>query len=603
MQRKAPGEVRQSQIVSIFGPGALIDLPKYSVIIAGLDKISVDLPIEEPRLLDKVKRTPGLEYVKKLMNPPRQVDEYGSDRSGMNSFEFPYWFTTTQISGSSDRYLVPKNKLNKHRKFEDDQGKEYSVVPSRFLRACKRGHIDDINWKSYIHHGSMECPVPFYKFTEKGNTGDASDILVSCQCGASRFLDEAKEPGPDGLGRCNGKRPWLGWGADEKDCPEMSRLVIRNASNIYFPQVLSVISIPPKENITLGDKVLTHLNLIQNLTDMNHLDAFRTIPIFREDFDGVSNKDIWDCLQHFKKTGKNPQMASLKEAEFETLFSSEDEVGKDWPEGNFYSKAIKKETWAKDKLMESFSRLVLVHRLREVRALVGFTRIDKLTLGIDGDFEENESVHRASMSVNNVDWVPAVENRGEGIFIGFDKDKIAKWAGSKEVEKRYEQLLHGMRRLFHEKEKEFKETDFPGMPYYLLHSFSHMLITAVSLECGYPASSIKERIYCSDNGYGVLLYTGSPDAEGTLGGLIEAGRNIHKYIKIALEAGELCSNDPVCSQHSPDDALDDKYLLGAACHGCLLIAETSCEMSNNYLDRSLVVSTIENLGCEFFKMS
>lgn len=600
MQRKAPGEIRQSQMITTFGPGSLVDLPKYSVIIAGLDKVFVELPIEEPRLLDKVRRTPGLEHVKKLMYPPRQVDEYGSDRAGINAFEFPYWFTTTQIPGTSDRYLVPKGKFNKKRKFED-QGKDFSVVPSRFLRACRRGHIDDINWKSFIHHGSMECSVPFYKFTEKGNTGDASDILVSCQCGAQRYLDDAKEPGPDGLGQCNGKRPWLGYHASEP-CGEMSKLVIRNASNIYFPQVLSVISIPPKENVTLGDKVLRHLSLIQNIVDPNHLDAFRTMPIFGEDFLGISNKEIMDCLDHFKKTGKNPQAASLKDAEFETLFSSEDEIGKDWPEGNFYSKAIKRENWGKNDLMDNFSRLVLIHRLREVRALVGFTRIDKLNLGIDGDFEENELVHRASMSENNVDWVPAVENRGEGIFIGFDKDRINKWLARKEVANRYEQLLQGMRRLYLEKEKEFKETDFPGMPYYLLHSFSHLLITAVSLECGYPASSIKERVYCSENGFGVLLYTGSPDAEGTLGGLIEAGRNIHKYIKIALESGELCSNDPVCSQHSPDDNLDDKYLLGAACHGCLLIAETSCEMSNNYLDRSLVVSTIENLGCEFFKM-
>ena len=128
-----------------------------------------------------------------------------------------------------------------------------------------------------------------------------------------------------------------------------------------------------------------------------------------------------------------------------------------------------------------------------------------------------------------------------------------------------------------------------------------MLITAVSLECGYPASSIRERIYSvPEIGYGVLLYTGSSDAEGTLGGLVEVGRRIHDHIRTALERGELCSNDPVCAQHEPQNAHERRFLLGAACHGCLLIAETSCEQHNEFLDRALVVPTVDNRGAEFF---
>lgn len=599
MTRKAHGEVRQSQIITTFGPGSILDLPKYSVIVAGLDEIQSDVTIEEPRLLAKVQRIPGLQHVTALKNPPRKTNTFGTDTTGMSAHRFPDWYITTQIPKSRDRYLVPKKFIDRQ-KYKDDEGNVFSVVPVRFLRACRRGHIDDIDWRGFIHHGQRDCNVPIYRFTEIGNSGDASDIVVTCSCGASRHLEEAKEPGKDTLGHCRGKRPWLGFDSDEQ-CTEMSRLVIRNASNIYFPQILSVISIPPKQN-TLGEIILNHLKIIGNLTDQSQLDAFRTIPLLREDFKDYTNQEVWDCLQEIKKTGQNPQRVSLKDAEFETLFSSEDEVGQDWPAGTFYSKAIKKENWGNAPFMDSFSRMVLVHRLREVRSLVGFTRIDKLSMGIDGELEENEAVHRASLSRGNVPWVPTVENRGEGIFIGFDKDKVREWANKPKVIERSQQLIAGMRRLYAEKEREFDESEFPGIAYYMLHSFSHMLITAVSLECGYPASSIKERIYCSRHGYGVLLYTGSPDAEGTLGGLIEAGRDIHKYIKIALEMGELCSNDPVCSQHRPDDRMSDKYLLGSACHGCLLIAETSCEMSNNYLDRSLVVPTLEGLGCEFFKV-
>ncbi len=140
-----------------------------------------------------------------------------------------------------------------------------------------------------------------------------------------------------------------------------------------------------------------------------------------------------------------------------------------------------------------------------------------------------------------------------------------------------------------------------GLPYIMLHSFAHLLLTSVSLECGYPASSIRERIYALDDiGFGVLLYTGSSDAEGTLGGLVQVGRSIQEHIRSALELGELCSNDPVCAQHEPQDGHEHRYLHGAACHGCVLVAETSCEQHNDFLDRALVVPTVEGAGTEFF---
>jgi hypothetical protein len=108
-------------------------------------------------------------------------------------------------------------------------------------------------------------------------------------------------------------------------------------------------------------------------------------------------------------------------------------------------------------------------------------------------------------------------------------------------------------------------------------------------------------VYANDAwGYGILLYTASPDAEGTLGGLVEAGRRITKHLCAALEMAELCSNDPVCAQHRADDRNEARFLHGAACHGCLLISETSCEQRNDFLDRALVVATVENLGAELF---
>jgi Domain of unknown function (DUF1998) len=127
---------------------------------------------------------------------------------------------------------------------------------------------------------------------------------------------------------------------------------------------------------------------------------------------------------------------------------------------------------------------------------------------------------------------------------------------------------------------------------------SHLLMTAMSLECGYAAASLAERIYCAPATdptpmAAILILTGSSGSEGTLGCLIEQGRRIDHHIRRAFQMSALCSNDPVCASHRPgDDDHTERFLEGAACHGCLYIAEPSCERFNSYLDRALVVPVI-----------
>jgi len=182
--------------------------------------------------------------------------------------------------------------------------------------------------------------------------------------------------------------------------------------------------------------------------------------------------------------------------------------------------------------------------------------------------------------------------------VTFNRDAIERWLQKPAVQQRGQQLDAGFECW--KSDHNNSNRQFCGMPYLLLHSLSHLLVTAVSLECGYPASSIRERIYVGSYGYGMLLYTGSPDAEGTMGGLVQAGRQIARHLKSAIDLGRLCSNDPVCAQHAPENHHECRFLHGAACHGCLLIAETSCEQHNEFLDRALVISTVDSIGAEFF---
>jgi hypothetical protein len=134
-------------------------------------------------------------------------------------------------------------------------------------------------------------------------------------------------------------------------------------------------------------------------------------------------------------------------------------------------------------------------------------------------------------------------------------------------------------------------------------SLAHALMEQIALECGYPLSSLKERVYAFagprpdvPDRFGLLIYTASAGAQGTLGGLVEIADRIPEILNSALERMRLCSNDPVCADHDPSVAGDERSLHGAACHACLLVPETSCEARNVYLDRALLVENRSQRG-------
>jgi hypothetical protein len=231
-----------------------------------------------------------------------------------------------------------------------------------------------------------------------------------------------------------------------------------------------------------------------------------------------------------------------------------------------------------------------------VSAQVGFTRFDATVPDINGELDLD--VEMAPLS-RGLPWLPANENRGEGVFLSFSNDAIRAWQERPDVRARGDQLVAGFEEW--RRRKKLDQATFAGLPYIMLHSLAHLMITALSLDCGYSASAIRERIYAGASGHGILLYTGTAGSEGSLGGLVEMGKNIGRHLERALELGRLCSNDPVCAQHEPADPHEERLLHGAACHGCLLIAETSCERRNELLDRALVVPTVATPGAAFFR--
>lgn len=603
------GQIRQSQMITTFGPGSLVDLPRNAAIVGGLEtwRWGGDdrrRQIQEPRLLAKVEQALQLQGLK-LYEPPADDPEPGAPPSGVTAYEFPEWFVA-QMSvkgpqGQRSRPLVHRQKLIGRNRYQGSDRKMYTVVPVRFVQACINGHISDVDWFAFVHGQGDPCRRDLY-LDETGTGGDLSEIEVRCDCGKSRPLILLLERGANVLGRCKGNRPWLGEGRSEK-CrdtdgdPAFNRLLIRSASNAYFPQILSVISIPDEDEKLQAAVGKIWEDFLQYVDAPEDLTRERKKARVNAALEGYSDETVWGEILRRRGGSEGAEQKKIKVAELQTLLSSAEEIGDDKLEGDFYARALKRPS-KESNLWKKIDRVVLVHRLREVVAQVGFTRFEPAMNDIDGEL--SLGVRPASLA-EEVQWLPAVENRGEGFFISFKKEIVDEWRGRKGVQTREIDLFEGFK--LWRKRHPGTTAQFPGVTYLMLHSLSHLLVTTVALECGYSSSAIRERVYAGDAGYGILLYTGTPDSEGTLGGLVHVGRRIEEHLRSAIELGRLCSNDPVCSQHSPKHALEEQYLLGAACHGCLLIAETSCERFNQYLDRSLVVPTVGSGGAEFFSDS
>lgn len=232
-----------------------------------------------------------------------------------------------------------------------------------------------------------------------------------------------------------------------------------------------------------------------------------------------------------------------------------------------------------------------VDRLREVACIYGFTRLEAAPSATESELDDITLAVRGASLGATPPWFPTVEQLGEGIFLHFASRAIASWVSDIGVTARAAVLKAG--EALDAQRRSLPKPEHLCVAYWALHSLSHALMIELSLECGYPLSSLKERIYASKPGatprHGLLVYTATSGGQGTLGGLSDMAKAVPRLLDRALEELAICSNDPVCLEHGPDDVHDDRHLHGAACHACLLVPETSCEARNGRLDRALLL--------------
>ena len=592
---KAHGQLRRSQLLTTYGPGALFDLPRHAAIIGGLDTWPHPSKLEEivePRLSRTIQHMTGV-VGPKLYAPPASDDTPSADSSGIVVYRFPEWFVVQEAFTPGERNharrLVTRITLTKGR-FAG-----LPVVATRFVAACSHGHVDDLNWRFFLH-GSTPCHRQLW-LDERGTSGDLGDLVVRCECGKQRSMIEASDRTLKPLGLCKGRRPWLGPNSNEA-CTEQARLLIRTASNAYFPQVLTVLSLPERDRPldTVVQELWDDLSAVDGAGDLH---VFKKKPHVATNLAPFHDEDVLAAIIR-KKNGMVVSEPSLKQVELDAILAAPQGYGDDVPlNEQFHARRLPEAVWRLSDVSANIAAVYQLHRLREVSALVGFTRFEAIAADINGEYDQD--IERAAIA-REPRWFPAVENRGEGIFLQLRAQAVEAWLARAVVTQRITALSVG-----HDQWQAKRKVphDFPGGPYILLHTLAHLLLQSLALRCGYPMSAIRERIYADKAGgrYGILLYTGSPDSGGTLGGLVQQARGIEEHLDHALRTAMLCSNDPICAQHTADDSLEGRWLLGAACHGCALVGESSCEMRNDYLDRALVVPVLGLEDAAFFAAS
>ncbi len=605
---KVVGDIRPSQLLWSYGPGSLIDLPNLSVTQMGLShwNKSKCTKIEEARLLDVVRNILG-NQVSELIKPPviegDNVDPLSPEaKIGVPVRPFPRTLRCVKC-GLLGNFEQGHFKLKEVSPYRPDQthfihescekGGKSDAVPARFLLACKNGHLDDFPWHWYVHGGPSNCKGVL-RFYEGGASLQTENLWVKCEeCGKARSLVHAfGREAAKNLPKCRGRHPHLG--DHFENCNEAPRTVLLGASNSWFPVSVSVLAIPLKGDLLsqiMTDAWDSEFTLIEDKAELPLL-----IKQFKRNgahpgIEKYSIDEIWSAIVD-KRDGdegvKGVEDVDIKRPEWEVLTSPEPPT--DWP--YFLSEKIPAPTSYKKYIQD----VILLKRLREVNALIGFTRVEAPEESLDPE----ERPPMAPLD-SKPKWVPANEVHGEGIFLRFDESLIKSWEETAGVKDRDRRLLGG-----HDGWRVARNLGpgkgYPGIRYAMLHTLSHILIRELALECGYNAASIRERIYAepgNDPMAGILLYTAAADSDGTLGGLVELGKpsNLGEIISQALDRAKICSSDPICSEHDP---AKDRSLHSACCHACGFVSETSCERGNRYLDRALLVQTFDCNNAAFF---
>ena len=630
--------IRRGQLIMPFGPGNLfVSKDGTSMMIAGtdfwFDSASVD--VDEFKLHDwRLEAEMNVDHFR--LPPDFRTSFSGADNQNIGlqipSLRFPSYHICSRCKLMRP---IPYHQVEHPRCPNcSDRNLAHQMNQARFISICQKGHIQDFPWREWVHKSSnQECKGPLYYNSGQGASMDS--ISISCGlknsadggCGSKENLSSAllrvDKVGSEVQGsslkdliknldyKCQGLRPWLG----EKKvshCNSPPVATLRGAGNVYFPLTRSSISLPKSED----SHTQSICDEIDERPELNNvlLGAYDCFEDYEENPD-ERNKDRYE--ESLKKASNriSGKLISFKDNDLSVIKTAIDLMIRKarpnhapLPENRGLRdiafrqeeyKILQKESSIedliieipdfkdylgskiKDSLLEGIDHISLIKKLVETTVLEGFTRF---TPSWKDDFKSDLMLEKNKRLIN---WLPARQSTGEGIFIRFNEVFLQEWEKRKSVLERVENLSKNL-----DKSDLFKSYEALATPrHVLMHSFAHAMINELTYSSGYGSSALRERLYVSDDPKnpmaGVLIYTASGDSEGSMGGLVMQGRpkTFENLLLRTLTKSSWCSHDPVCAvgKNTGPDSCNN-----SACYSCCLVPEPSCEFSNAGLDRALL---------------
>ncbi|MEU9687660.1 DUF1998 domain-containing protein [Amycolatopsis japonica] len=570
-------KLRRAQIVTPFGPGAIIDLVGESFVAE-----------DAGRWRGKPQEVPFARLASRL-----RVNYLRTPRPGeqLPYFRFPQW-----LFCSNCRRMVLWRSHEEKRNASPRCGRcpePRKLVPMRFIAVCSNGHMCDVDWRRWAHsrahrdRSQSQCQTIDLEFVSDGREGSGlQSLIVRCRrCKARRSLEQltGKSALPQ---RCPGKQPWQSQN-DSRPCDEHLVAMQRGASSVYFPNVVSAIDIPPESDWATQKSPITALRnrsdfkLLVGEPDHPAADALLAVIVGQTGLALAEVKAEIARLQRDVGSAGEETEDEIRPEEWHALCNPADGDDRD----GFISRRVDKPAEgpalspATSELRKLVSDVIAVEKLREVRVLKEFSR-HRMEKEIPSNLTEPN------------EFLPAVEVFGEGFFLRFDETQVSAWESRPAVRKRAATLVE------RQQQNKLKWLPAAGARYVMLHSFAHLLLRNTAFEAGYSTSALRERLYVTAPGGGVpmsgiLIYTAAGDTEGTLGGLVRMAEpeRLRRLLFDSVAMAQWCSFDPVCQE---SNGQGPGGLSLAACHACCLVPETSCEAFNRLLDRRLL--TDEDIG-------
>jgi predicted RNA-binding Zn-ribbon protein involved in translation (DUF1610 family) len=579
------GKIRQSYLTSYHSSGSIVNLPSGSFIISGIDLWKYGEMDKKHRIYN--------EYLQKIINVDFFMSPPSSDSSNTNvpAFTFPMKFYCTKCGR-----IYHYEKLKKVRfKCPPCNRKTESIA---FLLACKKGHIEDFPFFWWIHKDEQsDCSDDDMRILISDKKSGIEGVTIFCnRCKKNKSMKSVFS-GESFTGyACKGKMPWLRDQSNEMVksslCDLNVSVHLRNSTGLYQPKTMSSLVIPPWSS---RDQKIIYDFFEMLLSSRFSINQKASILL---KFTGRLLNEIEvseliknaNAIKSFRQKSTKFNLNDMIELEYDALSR------------DIHDELISTEQMKiSDRYKDFLEKVVAVNKITETKVFFGFNRtyseienyqlnqslLDELNSNVGKHVDligGNEAKQIAPISYKNNSWIPGIELSGEGIFIRFNNLKIREWES--QANSYYEDMIKAS-------QKNQSLNKNLNSKYILIHSLSHAIMKQLSIVSGYPISSIKEKIYCSEDPFmaGVLLYTTSNDINGSLGGLVQHSDTFlfERLLNDSINNLQWCSSDPLCASTKLKQSKSKIY---AACHNCLLLPETCCEAGNSMLDRNAIIGDV-----------